>query len=40
MKGFIKNIFKVAFAVILLSFGSCTDKKPVIDQNTAVPNHN
>jgi gliding motility-associated lipoprotein GldH len=40
MKGFIKNIFKVAFAVILLSFGSCTDKKAVIDQNTAVPNHN
>jgi gliding motility-associated lipoprotein GldH len=40
MKGLIKNIFLAVFAVIMLSFNSCTDKKAVIDKNTPVPDHN
>jgi gliding motility-associated lipoprotein GldH len=39
MKRFMKNIFRLAFAVTLLSFNGCTDKKAVIDQNTPVPDH-
>ena len=40
MKRVLNFFFIVAFASMLLSFPACTDPAAVIDQNTAVANHN